>query len=190
MAMTRVVVGRVGRPHGVRGEVTIEVRTDEPELRFAAGSSLLIQDDSHKPLVVESARNHSGVMLIKFAGIEDRTTAESIRNLILEASVDETELPFEEDEYYDRQLIGLAVLDAQDREIGEIVDVLHLPGHDVLSIATDGKKELLVPFIAEFVPVVDIAKGLVVISPPEGLLELNEPAEQDSDESEADSNEN
>lgn len=180
MGMTRVVVGRIGRPHGVRGEVTIEVRTDEPDLRFAAGSSLLIQDDAHPALVIDSTRDHSGVLQIKFEGINDRTAAESIRNLILEALVDETELPFEEDEYYDRQLIGLAVLDSQDREIGEVVDVLHLPGHDVLSIQTDGQKELLVPFVAEFVPVVDIAQGLVVITPPAGLLELNEPTEKEA----------
>ena len=180
MGMTRVVVGRIGRPHGVRGEVTIEVRTDEPDLRFAAGSSLLIQGDVRPPLVIDSTRDHSGVLQIKFKGIDDRTAAESLRNLILEASVDETELPFEEDEYYDRQLIGLAVLDNQAQELGEVADVLHLPGHDVLSIVLENEKEILVPLVEEFVPVVDIAQGLIVITPPEGLLELNESAVDES----------
>ena len=91
MTMTRVVVGRLGRPHGIRGEVTVEVRTDEPELRFAPGSSLFVSDNSRRPLVVASVRWHSNVLLVGFVGCEDRNRAEELRGRIVEAEVDASE---------------------------------------------------------------------------------------------------
>ena len=101
MPLTRVVVGRLGRPHGIRGEVTVELRTDSPELRFAPGVRLFVQDNSRKPLTVEAGRVHSGVLLVKFVGQDTRNAAESLRGLIVESEIDESELPEDEDEYYE-----------------------------------------------------------------------------------------
>ena len=174
MTMTRVVVGRLGRPHGIRGEVTVEVRTDEPELRFAPGSSLFVSDNSRRPLVVASVRWHSNVLLVGFVGCEDRNRAEELRGRIVEAEVDASELPAGEDEFYDRQLIGLVVelSSVPGQAIGEITDVLHLPSQDVFVITLDADdREVLLPFVAEFVDVVDLSAGCIRVSPPPGLFD-------------------
>jgi 16S rRNA processing protein RimM len=167
--MVRVVVGRLGRPHGIRGEVTVEIRTDEPELRYAPGSSLYVEGSS-KVLTVESGRVHSGVLLLKVEGIDDRNGAESLRGMIVESDVDELELPEDEDEFYDRQLVGITAYQ-NGEAVGVVTDVLHLPGQDVLSIELTDGREMLLPFIAEFVPVVDIAARRLEIEPPAGLME-------------------
>lgn len=169
MALTRVVVGRIGKPHGIRGEVTIEVRTDEPDLRFAAGS-LVFAEGTNRKFKVESTRWHSGTLLIMFADFADRTRAEAARGTILEAEVDELDLPVEEDEFYDRQLIGLAVIEAGSK-VGKLVDVSHLPSQDLLVIKLEDGTEMLLPFVEQFVPVVNLAEGFIEIAPPDGLLE-------------------
>lgn len=166
----RVVVGRIGKAHGIRGDVTIEVRTDEPERRFAEGSALLVQHDAHPPLVVTSARDHSGRLLVKFDGVDDRNAAEALRGLLLEADVDPDELPDDEDEYYDRQLIGLAAQTKDGLELGTISDVVHLPGHDLLAVHSDLFGEVLVPFVQEIVTEVDLLEGVIVMDPPGGLF--------------------
>lgn len=176
MALTRVVVGRLGKPHGIRGEVTVEVRTDEPELRFAPGSSLFVEDNRRKPLKVESSRWHSNVLLVSFVGFKDRNRAEELRGLVLEAEVDPAELPEGEDEYYDRQLVGLVVeLESKPGEaLGEIAEVLHLPSQDVFVIVLDeDDREVLLPFVSEFVADVDLAAGCIRVTPPAGLFDEN-----------------
>lgn len=174
----RVTVGRIGKAHGIRGDVTIEVRTDEPERRFAAGTALLVQNDAHAPLVIEDARDHSGRLLVKFEGIDDRNHAESIRGLILEADVDPDELPADADEYYDRQLVGLSAQTKDGLELGTVTDVVHLPGHDLLAVHSDLFGEVLVPFVQEIVTEVDTLNGVVVMDPPGGLFgEVDELAE-------------
>jgi len=176
MALTRVVVGRLGRPHGIRGEVTVEVRTDEPELRFAPGSSLFVEDNRRKPLTVETMRWHSNVLLIGFKGFADRNRAEELRGLVLEAEVDESELPTGEDEYYDRQLVGLVVelASTPGQALGEVSEVLHLPSQDVFVIVLDeDDREVLLPFVSEFVSDVDLAAGCIRVTPPAGLFDEN-----------------
>jgi 16S rRNA processing protein RimM len=166
----RVVVGRLGRPHGIRGEVTVEIRTDEPELRFASGSSLFIENSSAKPLVVSSSRFHSNILLLKFEGVDDRNAAEALRGTIVESEVDELSLPDEDDAFYDRQLIGLQVFESGSH-VGAVADVLHLPGQDVLSISLLDGREMLLPFTVDFVPTIDIANKRIDIAPPAGLME-------------------
>lgn len=180
MALTRVVVGRIGKPHGIRGEVTIEVRTDEPELRFAPGSLVYSEANPKKSFKVVSSRWHSGTLLIDFAEIPDRNTAEVVRGTILMSEIDENELPIDEDEYYDRQLIGLVVEQAGEA-IGEITDVLHLPSQDVFAIALDAGGEMLLPFVRQFVPEINLEQGFVVITPPVGIVEEGELEESDED---------
>jgi 16S rRNA processing protein RimM len=171
MEQTRVIVGRIGKPHGIRGEVSLELRTDEPEVRFAPGSSVFSQTDPSKKFTVVTTRWHAGRLLVTFKELADRNAAEAARNTILQAEVDPAELPVEADEFYDRQLIGL-VVELNNAAIGEIADILHLPSQDVLQIALDAGGELLLPFVEQFVPEINFAQGFITITPPAGLMEL------------------
>jgi 16S rRNA processing protein RimM len=169
----QLVVGRVGRPHGIRGDVTVDVRTDDPELRFAAGSVLETDPAANGPLTVAVARWHSGRLLVSFAGIEDRGQADELRGLLLLVQSDELEDAGDPDEFRDFQLIGLVVLTTTGEPVGKVADVLH-HGQDLLVIKGDGDRsgaEILVPFVAPLVPEVDVAAGRLVINPPPGLLD-------------------
>ena len=161
-----VLVGTIGRAHSLRGEVTVHVRTDEPERRFAAGEPLRVGD---RPRVVASVRWHSGTLLLRFEGVTDRTAAEALRGQELWVDVPADEAPAEEGEYWDRQLVGLQVLDAAGSAVGTIGEVLHLPAHDVLVVRTPGG-DRLVPFVSAIVPVVDLAAGHVQVADVGGLL--------------------
>jgi 16S rRNA processing protein RimM len=163
-----VVVGVVGRPHGVRGEVAVESRTDEPDRRFAPGEQLR-SEGSARTLTVAAMRWHSGRMLVRFAGLDDRTAAEAVRGVRLVTDVDPDERPEEPGEYYDRQLVGLAVQTADGVPVGEVVAVLHLPAQEVLEVRTaDGPR--LVPFVADLVPEVDLARQILTVADRAGLL--------------------
>ena len=169
-----VVVARIGRPHGIKGELSVEVRTDDPEGRLGPGMTVQTDPVSAGPLTITSGRVHSGRLLLTFAGIADRSAAESLRGVLLVADVDPDELPEDPDEFYDHQLVGLAVHTVSGVHVGEIDEVLHLPGQDVLAVRrvdADQRNDVLVPFVAELVPTVDIAGGRVVIDPPPGLLD-------------------
>ena len=161
-----VLVGTIGRAHGLRGEVSVHVRTDEPERRFTPGASLRVGD---RPRTVASARWHSGTLLLGLEGVTDRTAAEALRGRELWADVPADEAPADEGEYWDRQLVGLEVLDAAGAVAGTIGEVLHLPAHDVLVVRTPGG-DRLVPFVSEVVPVVDLEAGHVRVADIGGLL--------------------
>ena len=164
----RVVVGRIGKAHGIRGDVTVEVRTDEPERRFAPGSTLFTHDNT--PLVVADARDHSGRLLLRIEGVNDRNAAEELRGQFLEAEVDEDETPSDDDEFYDRQLVGLRAVGIDGAELGTVSEIVHLPGHDLLAVTTP-EGEVLVPFVHEIVTEVDLLDGTVTIDPPGGLFD-------------------
>jgi 16S rRNA processing protein RimM len=165
-----VVVGRIGRPHGIKGEVSVEVRTDDPESRLAPGATVRTDPESAGPLTIESGRVHSGRLLLHFAGHHDRSAAERLRGVLLVADVDPHERPEDPEEFYDHQLVGLAVRTVAGDPVGELADVLHLPGQDVLAVRTPDGREVLVPFVAELVPTVDVDGGVVEVDPPPGLL--------------------
>jgi 16S rRNA processing protein RimM len=189
----QVTVGRVGRAHGIRGAVVVGVRTDEPDLRFAVGSKLDTDPAAVGPLTVASTRWQSGELVVRFAGIRDRTAAEALRGAWL--SVDSSTLaPLSDpDEFRDHDLTGLSVRTASGVSVGEVTDVLHY-GQDLLVIrpvpAGDSRPastspsslvagvdshpaasgEILVPFVKAIVTDVDLASGVLVIDPPPGLL--------------------
>ena len=167
-ADTRRVVGRIGRPHGLSGEVTVQVRTDFPEQRFAVGAQL--HGDGGRILAIETVRPHRGVLLVRFAGITDRQAAAELRGDTL--SVDAAELPdvTDPDEFYDHQLEGLAAVDPDGTTLGRVVEIVHAPASDLLVLDT-GRGEVLVPFVQAIVPEVDLAAGRVVLDPPAGLLD-------------------
>lgn len=170
-ARVDVLVGTIGRAHGLRGEVSVNVRTDEPERRFAVGASLSapLQPKGTRTLTVRTARNHAGTLLVAFDGVADRTSAEALRGLELWVSVPADEVPADDDEFYDRQLVGLEVRDHTGRPAGRVRTVQHLPAHDMLVVTTDAG-ERLVPFVEALVPVVDLDAGYVRVADVGGLL--------------------
>ncbi|MFI2476531.1 ribosome maturation factor RimM [Nocardia xishanensis] len=170
-----LVVGRVAKSHGVRGELVVEIRTDEPDERFAAGATLrgrLPRSTEVRDFTVESAREHSGRLLVFLAGITDRTAADALRGTLF--LVDSEDLPPSDDpdEFYDHELEGLTVQLTDGVVVGTVTEVLHSAAGELLSVrAADDGREILIPFVTAIVPTVSIADGLVVIDPPEGLLD-------------------
>ncbi|MEU8380520.1 ribosome maturation factor RimM [Streptosporangium sp. NPDC048865] len=176
----QLVVGRIGRPHGLRGDVSVEVRTDEPDRRFAPGSALATDPASAGPLVVESRRWHSGILLVRFEGVTGRDQAEDLRGTMLVIDSDDIPPSDDPDEFYDHQLIGLTVVKPDGEPVGEVSDVLH-HGQDLLVVRRGkggaggaGAAEVYVPFVKALVPVVDLVKGVLVVDGPAGLLDPDE----------------
>lgn len=167
----QLVVGRIGRAHGIRGEVTVEVRTDEPELRLAPGAVLATDPASAGPLTIETGRVHSGRLLLRFEGVQNRTAAEALRNTLLIAEVDPQEMPEDPEEFYDHQLIDLDVITADGTQVGRIAEITHLPYQDLLIVKRPDGSEVMVPFVSEIVPEVDLELQRAVITPPPGLLD-------------------
>ena len=156
-------VGRIGKAHGILGEATIEVRTDEAEDRFAIGA--VLETESHGNLTVASARVHNGILLLSFEGIEDRNAVETLRNELLYADVDIDAPGVDEDDYHVLQLIGCKAFLVDGDEFGEVSEVLNLPGQDVLVIKS-GSTETLIPFVRQLVPIVDIKARRMTVIPP------------------------
>ena len=165
----QLVVARIGRAHGVRGEVTIEVRTDNPEERFQIGSVLQTDPAHIGPLKIASVRNHNGTLLLTFVGFEDRNSVEPLRNVLLISEVEVTQPGQDSDEFHVSQIIGSRVLDEAGLEVGVVIDVLQLPSQDTLVVERNGE-ELLVPFVHKHVPVVDVKNGEIRIANMEGML--------------------
>ncbi|MFC7547636.1 ribosome maturation factor RimM [Plantactinospora sp. GCM10030261] len=187
-----LIIGRIGKPHGVRGEVTVEVRTDEPETRFAPGS--VLRTDPGEPrrtppadrpdsvagelfqvpeaLTVAAVRWHQGRLLATFEGVGDRTVAEALRDVLLCVDSHEVPAPVDPDEFHDHQLVGLTVVDPLGTELGEITRIDHAPASDLLVLRRPEGRTALIPFVKAIVPEVDLAAGRVVADPPPGLLDL------------------
>ncbi|WP_199547449.1 ribosome maturation factor RimM [Streptomyces sp. N35] len=167
----QLVVGRIGRAHGIKGEVTVEVRTDEPELRLGPGAVLTTDPASTGPLTIAAGRVHSGRLMLRFEGVSDRTGAEALRNTLLIADVDPEELPEGEDEYYDHQLMDLDVVLADGTEIGRITEISHLASQDLFIVEREDGTEVMIPFVGEIVTEIDLEKQRAVIDPPPGLID-------------------
>lgn len=174
-------MGRVAKSHGIKGEVVVEVRTDDPDDRFAVGTVLRGRKPREQHLnnfTVEAAREHSGRLLLRLSGVSDRTAADALRGVLF--VVDSADLPPSDDpdEFYDHELEGLSVRIVAGRpdggtEIGTVREVLHTAAGELLSVrpSDDGRDELLIPFVTDIVPTVSLADGVVEIDPPEGLLD-------------------
>lgn len=169
-----LTVGRVVKAHGVTGEVVVEVRTDDPDIRFAPGAVLRAKgsDDRQRDYVVEAARAHGGRLLVRLAGVADRDAADALRGSLF--VIDSENLPAidEPDTYYDHQLEGLRVRTIDGRELGTVAEVLHTAAGELLAVNRGQAGELLVPFVSAIVTSVSLDAGTVEIDPPEGLLEL------------------
>jgi 16S rRNA processing protein RimM len=181
--MIELVVARIGRPQGLRGEVSVEVRTDDPSGRFVVGVSLRTDPPAAGPLTLASVRDQSGRKILGFEGFGDRTAAESLRGLLLVVDVPEVsdlvdgtpgapDGPSDDaNEWYDHQLVGLVAERPDGTGLGTVSTVHHMPAQDLLVVRTPDRGEVLVPFVTAIVPEVDVAGGRIVIDPPGGLFE-------------------
>lgn len=181
-----IEVGRVSRAHGVKGELRVLLSSDNPD-RFRPGAILHARPAatgaarvaSREPvlLTVRSVRGDGSFPIVAFDGVNDRDAAEALQGYLLEVSADE--LPeLEDDEYYPFDLVGLEVRDQDGASCGSVVDVVETPAHFLLAVAlapersaapaeggvSRGAGEVLVPFVSEAVPTVDIAEGHVVVA--------------------------
>ena len=172
-----LVVGRIVKPHGVQGELVVEVRTDSPELRFAPGSVLGLRRRGARgseSFTVAAARPHAGRLLVFGEGVRGREAAEGLRGAVLTVPADELEPIDDPDEFHDHQLEGLHVVLTAGDEVGVVDEVLHTPAGELLAVRTPDKREVLVPFVAEIVPEVDLGAGRLLVDPPEGLFDAQQ----------------
>jgi 16S rRNA processing protein RimM len=174
----QIAVGQIVRAHGIRGEVTVAVRTDEPDVRFVPGATLATDPPERGPLTVVATRWHTGRLIVTFEGVRDRNAAEDLKGTVLVLDSAQIPAPADPDEFYDHQLIGLAVLTAAGVPVGEVTDVLH-HGQDLLVVrrAPGPAADALVPFVSAIVTEVDVPSGRLVIDPPPGLLDPAEAVE-------------
>jgi 16S rRNA processing protein RimM len=186
-----LVVGQIGKPHGVRGEVLVTVRTDEPEERFTAGSVFTTEVPRDRrvstgpaapvpgapyrvpeKLTLESVRWHQDRLIARFEGVYDRNVAEALRGVLLQVDSSTVAAPDDPDEFHDHQLIGLRVEAPDGTLLGSVTRVEHAPAADLIVLAKAGGGTALVPFVSAMIPAVDLAGGRLIADLPEGLLDL------------------
>lgn len=163
----QLVVGRIGRAHGVLGEATIQVQTDEPDLRFKVGNKLTL--DSGQELKIKSSRWHNQILLLGFEGVADRNQIEALRDQLISSQVDLSALA--PGEYHYQQLIGCQVYLQNNELVGQVSEVVKLPGQDLLSVAKNGS-QVLIPMVKQIIISIDVLAKKIVVNPPEGLLDV------------------
>ncbi len=170
------LVARIGKPHGLRGEVTVRLHTDVPEQRFAVGTQLLTRPADAGPLTVRSARVHNGIWLLAFDEASDRTAAEALRGTELVVDEDDADAGRDDDGWYEDELVGVPVRDVDGRTIGEVTALHVRPAQDLLEVRLSDGRTGSIPFVEALVPVVamsgDPEQRYVVIDPPAGLFDL------------------
>jgi 16S rRNA processing protein RimM len=187
-----LVVGQIGKPHGIRGEVSVVVRTDEPEERFVAGSVYTTEVPRDRrvgtgparsvspgveykvpaQILLESLRWHQGRVIAQFEGVHDRNVAEALRGVLLQVDSASVGTPEDPDEFHDHQLVGLSVVSVGGEVLGEVERIEHAAATDLIVLKKAGGGTALIPFVTQIVPTIDLAGGRVLVDLPEGLLEL------------------
>jgi 16S rRNA processing protein RimM len=164
-------VARIGKPHGIRGEVTVQVLTDAPEDRFVPGTEFVVEPATAGPLTVSSARWNKDILLLGFEEVADRNTAETLRGAKL--FIETEELDEDDDEgWYEHELVGLEAR-VGTQVVGKVTALNTMPVQDLLLVTTPEGAEILVPFVEQIVPEVNIEEGFILLTPPDGLFELN-----------------
>ena len=163
----QLVVGRIGRAHGVLGEATIDVQTDDPDLRFKVGSKLTL--DSGQELTIKSSRWHNQILLLGFEGVNDRNQIEALRDQLISSQVDLSALA--PGEYHYQQLIGCQVYLQNNDLVGQVSEIVKLPGQDLLSVDKNGS-QVLIPMVKQIIISIDVLEKKIVVNPPEGLLDV------------------
>ena len=187
-----LVVGQIGKPHGIRGEVSVVVRTDEPEERFVAGRVFTTEVPRDRrvsagparavtagteykvpaELTLESVRWHQGRAIAQFDGVYDRNVAEALRGVFLQVDSASIADPDDPDEFNDHQLVGLSVVSVGGDVLGSVDRIDHTAASDLIVLKKAGGGIALIPFVSQIVPSVDLAGGRVLVDLPEGLLDL------------------
>ena len=186
-----LIVGQIGKPHGILGEVSVSVRTDEPEERFVAGSVFITEVPRDRrvsagpaastpgveykvpsELRLESLRWHQGRVIARFQGVHDRDVAEALRGVLLQVDSESIAPPDDPDEFHDHQLVGLAVVSVDGTALGTVARIEHAPASDLIVLDKGDGGTALIPFVSRIVPRVDLTGGRIVVDPPEGLLDL------------------
>ena len=163
----QLVVGRIGRAHGVLGEATIEVQTDDPDIRFQVGNKLTLDDG--RELTIRSSRWHNQILLLAFDGVADRNQIEELRDQLISSDVDLGLLA--PGEYHFQQLIGCEVFQQNGELIGTVDEILKSPGQDLLSVSRSGA-QVLIPMVKQIIIEIDVLAKKIVVNPPEGLLDV------------------
>ncbi|MHC6592936.1 ribosome maturation factor RimM [Arthrobacter sp. C152] len=164
-------VARIGKPHGIRGEVTVQVLTDAPGDRFVPGTQFVVEPASSGPLTVSSARWNKDILLLGFEEVADRNRAETLRGAKL--FIETEELDEDDDEgWYEHELVGLEAR-VGSQVVGKVTALNTMPVQDLLMVTTPAGDEILIPFVEQIVPEVNIEEGFVLLTPPDGLFELN-----------------
>jgi 16S rRNA processing protein RimM len=164
-------VARIGKPHGIRGEVTVQVLTDAPEDRFVPGTEFVVEPASAGPLTVNSARWNKDILLLGFDGIDTRNDAETLRGAKL--FIETEELDEDDDEgWYEHELVGLEAR-VGSRVVGKVAALNTMPVQDLLLVKTPEGEEILIPFVEQIVPEVNVEEGFILLTPPDGLFEVN-----------------
>lgn len=170
-----LVVGRVVKAHGITGELVVEVRTDDPDARFAPGTELRgrAKGGAERPFAVESVREHGGRLLVRLVGVADRNAADELRGTVF--VVDTADLPAidDPDEFYDHELEGLQMVCTDGTPVGKVSEVLHTAAGELLAVTDADGREVLVPFVSAIVTSVSREDATIVIDPPDGLLDLS-----------------
>lgn len=165
-----LVVGRIVRPHGIRGAVIVRVESDWPE-RFSEGAVLLMEraPGRHERVAVASATPHKGDMLVYLTGVVDRDAAEKLKGRLLSIRACDA-APLAEGEYWAHDLVGMRVVEEDGRPLGEIRDVLCRPAQDLLVVRGEGGEEYQVPFVEEFVKRVDAPARVITLRVIDGMV--------------------
>ena len=174
-----LLVARIGKPHGLRGEVTVQTHTDDPEGRYVPGTVFATEAAAGtgvpRALTLASARKHREIWLLGFEEIPDRTGAESLRGTRLLLDPEELDEDTDDNEgWYEHDLVGLAVVDPSGAALGEVTGLVVGAAQDLLEVRLAGGREALVPFVEAIVTEVDVEGGHVVVDAPAGLFDLDE----------------
>ena len=181
-------VARIGKPHGIRGEVTVQVLTDAPGDRFVPGTQFIVEPASAGPLTVISARWNKDILLLAFEEIETRNEAETVRGAKLFIETEDIGADDDDEGWYEHELVGLDVR-VGGNVVGKVSALHTLPVQDLLVVTTDDGKEVLIPFVEQIVPEVNVGEKYVLVTPPPGLFEVNTdeaPDQQDPEEQDPD----
>lgn len=168
----QLTVAIVGPAHGLKGEVKLDVRTDDPDRRLAVGATLETDPADMGPVTIASRREYKGIEYVRFAEYSDRTSAESLRGLKLVIESDEDEM--EEDAWFPHELKGLEALDPEGYELGIVVGLQPMPAQDLLIVREPDGVITRVPFVKEIVTEVDLEDNCVIIDAPAGLFSSDE----------------
>lgn len=173
-ATDHLVVARIRRPHGVRGELLIAVDTDRPRHVFRKGRALQLADARARPtgrtVTVIAMKQTPGGGILTIEGLADREAADALRGQVLLIDVAEAS-PAAPDEVHYRHLVGLTAV-AGGEEIGKVEDILEFPSGVTLLLRGPGRKEILVPYAKGLVSEVDLERKVLALELPEGYLEL------------------